>query len=212
MNADAARHAFQSAASGFVELVGEIPPEAWRRPALGVWDVRALVGHTSRAFSTIEGYLGGASTLPPVDGPVGYYLRALASGADAEARAGRDAAIAARGREAGEALGDVPAAALAALAARTQALVARTPDDAPVASPAGPMTLADYLPTRTFELTVHSLDLARALGVGTPAVLAPAITACCELAGSLAGRRPDAAELLLLLTGREHLRSGLTVL
>lgn len=212
MNADAARRAFQSAASGFVELVGEIPPDAWRRPALGVWDVRALVGHTGRAFGTIEAYLGGSSPLPPVDGTIGYYLRALDSTAGADARAGRDAAIAARGREAGEALGDDPASALAALAGRVGALVARTPDDAPVASPAGPMTLAAYLPTRTFELTVHSLDLARALGVDPPEVLGPAVTACCELAGALAGHRPDAAGLLLLMTGREHLRAGLTVL
>jgi hypothetical protein len=74
------------------------------------------------------------------------------------------------------------------------------------------MPLVDYLPTRTFELTVHSLDLARALGVDPPEVLTPAVTACCELAGGLAGRRPHAADLLLLLTGREHLPPGLTIL
>jgi hypothetical protein len=49
------------------------------------------------------------------------------------------------------------------------------------------MTLIDYLPTRTFELTVHSLDLARALGIESLAVLGPAVSACCELAGRLAG-------------------------
>lgn len=212
MSADAARDCFRSAASGFVELVARIPPDAWRRPALGVWDVRALVGHTGRALSTIETYLGGTSPLPPVDGPVEYYLRALSSDSGVEARAGRDAAIAARGREAGESLGDQPVSAIAALAARVQELVDRTPDDAPVASPAGPMTLATYLPTRTFELTVHSLDLARALGVDPPPGLAPAVSACCELAGLVAGRRPHAAELLLLLAGREHLSPGLTVL
>ncbi len=212
MNDEAARHAFTSAASGFVELVGTIPAGGWERPALGVWDVRALVGHTARAFSTIEAYLGGTSSLSPVDGPVGYYLRALSSDADAETRAGRDAAIAARGREAGEALGDDPATAVTALARRVEALVTRTPDDALVGTPAGPMTLSAYLPTRTFELTVHALDLACALGVGPPAALTPAVTACCELAGAIAGRRPQAADLLLLLTGRDHLPPGLTVL
>ena len=212
MNADAARHAFHSAASGFVELVGEIPPDAWSRPGLGIWDVRALVGHTARGLSTIESYLGAATSLPPVEGPVGYYLRALSDDDDAEARAARDAAIAARGREAGEALGDDPGGFVGELARRVEALVARTPDDAPVASPAGRMTLADYLPTRTFELTVHSLDLTRALGLEAPPVLGPAISACCELAGAVAGRRPNAADLLLLLTGREGLAPGLTIL
>jgi len=33
----------------------------------------------------------------------------------------------------------------------------------PVATPVGGMTLRVYLPTRAFELTVHGLDLVRAL-------------------------------------------------
>lgn len=212
MNSDAIRDAFRSASSGFVELVIRIGPEAWERPALGVWDVRSLVGHTARALTTIETYLGGSSSLPPVQGPVEYFLRALPHDVDPEARARRDAGIAARGHEAGEALGEDPAAAISALAGRVQALVASTPDDTPVASPAGPMTLAGYLPTRTFELTVHSLDLTRALGVAVPAVLGPAVTASCELAGAVAGRRPNAPDLLLLLTNREKFPPGLTIL
>lgn len=212
MSALGGRHAFGRAATAFSDLVAAIPPEAWGRPALGVWDVRALVGHTGRALSTIEAYLGRTSDGPLVEGTVGYYLAVLTRQGSADVRAARDAAIAARGREAGEALGDDPAAAVAALAVRIQALVERTPDDTPVASPAGPMTLGTYLPTRTFELTVHTLDLARALGVDPPAGLAPAVAASCELAGAIAGRREDAASLLLLLTGREGLPPGLTVL
>lgn len=212
MNSNAVREAFRSASLGFVELVARIGPEAWARAGLGVWDVRSLVGHTSRALSTIETYLGGSSSLPAVGGTVEYYLRVLPHDPDQEATSGRHAAIAARGVEAGEALGMDPRAAVSALAGRVQALVARTPDEAPVATPAGPMTLVEYLPTRTFELTVHSLDLARALGVEVPAVLRPAVAASCELAGAVAGRRPSAPDLLLLLTGRDHLPPGLTVL
>ncbi|MBO0706336.1 MAG: maleylpyruvate isomerase N-terminal domain-containing protein, partial [Candidatus Dormibacteraeota bacterium] len=128
------RHAFRSASSGFAQLVSRIPPEAWPRPALGVWDVRSLVGHAGRALTTIEDYLGRASSQPSLEGPVEYYLRALPDDADPEARTGRDAAIAERGREAGAALGAEPAATVAALADRIQALVARTPDDAPIGS------------------------------------------------------------------------------
>lgn len=73
------------------------------------------------------------------------------------------------------------------------------------------MSLADYLPTRTFELTVHNLDLARAIGAPVPAAIGPAISEACGLAGRLAGCHPQAAELLLMLTGRTQLPTGLSV-
>jgi len=81
------RDAFHSASSGFAEVVSRIPPEAWARPALGVWDVRSLVGHAGRALSTIETYLEETSAGPEVGGPVDYYLRALRGDADPESRA-----------------------------------------------------------------------------------------------------------------------------
>jgi hypothetical protein len=110
-----------------------------------------------------------------------------------------------RGRRAGEELGDHPAGAVAELAGRVVALGDACSDDDPVATPAGKMTFAGYLPTRTFELAVHSLDLARALGVPPPGVLGPATAAAGKLAGALAAQHPNAAKLLPLLTGR---RSG----
>lgn len=51
---------------------------------------------------------------------------------------------------------------------RVLSLVDGWSDDAPVAMAAGAMALVDYLPTRTFELAVHSLDLARARPNGRP--------------------------------------------
>jgi hypothetical protein len=54
---DEARRAFTDAAGWFVRtatLVGD----RWDRPGLGEWDVRALVGHTSRSLITVELYLG----------------------------------------------------------------------------------------------------------------------------------------------------------
>jgi hypothetical protein len=50
------RTAFADAADWFVgttALVGD----RWNQPGLGEWDVRALVGHTSRSFLTVETYL-----------------------------------------------------------------------------------------------------------------------------------------------------------
>ena len=73
-----------------------------------------------------------------------------------------------------------------------------------------------YLPTRTFELTVHTLDLVAALGgsVEVPAGLAGPIAACLSLAAAVAGARPgpDAGQLLLALTGRRGLPAGFSVI
>ena len=203
-DAEAVRARYAGAAQAFLELAGQVPHQAWSRPALGEWDVRALTGHTSRALTTVETYLGTPAAGARVPGPVEYFL--------AVRGATSPAAIAQRGRETGEALGEDPAAAVRELVQRVTALVRNTPDDALAATPAGVMTLIDYLPTRTFELAVHTLDLARALGLPPPAALAPAVAASLELAGAIGSRLPSAGDLLLLLTGRTGLPENLSVL
>jgi uncharacterized protein (TIGR03083 family) len=194
---------YLGAAQAFLELVRQVPGDAWSKPALGDWDVRGLTGHASRALTTVETYLATPASGPRQDGPVSYFLT-VRGGASAEA-------IAQRGRETGDALGSDPAGAVQELVQRITARVRSTPDDALLATPAGTMTLADYLPTRTFELAVHGLDLARALGLPTPAPLGPAISASLELAGAIGARLPTAGDLLLLLTGRTSLPDGLSV-
>ena len=103
------------------------------------------------------------------------------------------------------------AAAVAQLAARVLALVATHDGTALVTTIAGGMRLADYLPTRTFELAVHTADLATALGVppdvpATAAAQALNIVADLALTGGLAG------PLLLAATGRPGLPAGFSVL
>lgn len=202
--AAAARARYAGAAQAFLELAGQIPDQAWSRPALGVWDVRALTGHTSRALTTVETYLSTPATGELLAGPVEYFL--------AVRGATSPDAIAQRGKETGTALGEDPASAVRELVQRVTALLGKTPDDALVATPAGAMRLIDYLPTRTFELAVHTLDLARALGLPPPALLAPAVAASLELAAAIGSRSPAAGDLLLLLTGRTGLPEGLSVL
>ena len=75
-------------------------------------------------------------------------------------------------------------------------------DDPLVTTALGGMRLRQYLPTRTFELVVHGLDIARAAGLPTPAYSAGLLTTVLELAAAaavLGGRGPD---VLLALTGR----------
>ncbi|MGA8210227.1 MAG: hypothetical protein WB798_08735, partial [Nocardioidaceae bacterium] len=91
---DACR-AFSDAADWFVDttaLVGD----RWARPALGEWDVRSLVGHTSRALLTVEAYLARPAAAVELESPADYVraTRSIATGAD----------VAARGRQAGRAL------------------------------------------------------------------------------------------------------------
>ena len=199
------RAVFIAAADAFTDLVQRVPPDAWGGPGLGTWTVRDLTGHASRSLTTIEAYLDRAA--PPVDEPrstaVGYYLVALAG-------AGDQADIEARGRAAGAALGDDPAGAVAALRDRVLARLADTPDDRVVATPGGALTLVDYLPTRTFELVVHSLDLAAAVGVpdGQPD---EAVGRAVTLAGAIAAVRADGRRTLAALTGRGELPAGFSV-
>jgi uncharacterized protein (TIGR03083 family) len=203
MDAQAVKAAYLAAARGFLELVEQVPGTAWTRPALGAWDVRGLTGHASRALTTVESYLGAPETGKRVEGPVEYYLAVRGSTTPES--------IAQRGRDTGAELGADPAGAVQEIVERITSLLRNTPEDAMVATPAGTMTLLDYLPTRTFELAVHGLDLARALGVEPPASLMPAVAASLELAGAIGARLPSAPELLLLLTGRPGLPGTLSV-
>jgi uncharacterized protein (TIGR03083 family) len=196
------RRAFTDAAEWFVHtaaLVGD----RWNEPGLGEWDVRALVGHTSRSFLTVETYLDRPAPSADVGSAADYFRAARAAAADA--------AVATRGREAGAALGTDPAAAVAQITARVLRLVDTTDGTELVTTIMGGMRLADYLPTRTFELTVHTADLATALGESpdvpaTPAMQALRIVADLAVADGFAGM------LLLATTGRSGLPSGFSVL
>ena len=203
MDSARVRDAFAEAAAYFVATVARVPADGWDRPGLGEWSVRALVGHTSRALLTVETYLDAGAERVDVPGPVEYFLVGLAT-AD-------HGAIAERGRQAGAALGDDPPGAVRALTERVVARVQRAADTDLVGTSAGGMTLMAYLPTRVFELAIHTLDLAAALGVaGSLPDATAAVT--LDLVAALARRRGRDTDLLLAATGRGALPMGYTVL
>lgn len=69
------------------------------------------------------------------------------------------------------------------------------------------MTLEDYLPTHILELTVHTCDLAAALGVS--ADVAPwAVADAFAVIGALGAVQGTASAALLALTGRRPLPAG----
>ena len=53
----AVRAAYRACALALVDVATRIPRTAWDQPGLGVWSVRDLVGHASRALSVAEAYL-----------------------------------------------------------------------------------------------------------------------------------------------------------
>jgi hypothetical protein len=73
------------------------------------------------------------------------------------------------------------------------------------------MRIAEYLPTRVFELVVHTADLATALGVPAEPPAGPAALAL-GLVADLVIADGNATTVLRAATGRGGLPTGFTVL
>jgi uncharacterized protein (TIGR03083 family) len=189
---DDSRQAFADAAHWFVRTAAVVD-DRWSDPGLGEWDVRALVGHTSRSLLTVEMYLARPAERVEVSSAANYVrvTREIAAGPE----------VAARGRDAGAALGNDPAAAVAQIAERVIPLLEACDGTELVTTIAGGMRLADYLPTRTFELAVHTADLATAIGVPVE-VPATAAEQALRVVTELAVSDGRAGPLLLAVTGR----------
>lgn len=192
---------FAEAATAYADLIAAIRPDQWAEPGLGEWDLRALVGHTSRSLVTVETYLGQPAVQEDLTSPAAY-LAAIA--------AIDPASVADRGRAAGAALGDDPATAVQVLVDRVLPLVAGDGDPL-IATALGGMRLRQYLPTRTFELVVHGLDIARAAGLPAPVYGEGLLTEVLALTAEAAVLRGRGPEVLLALTGRDPLAPGFSV-
>ena len=200
----ASRTTFLTAAAVVADLVDSIPAPAWTGPGLGVWDLRALVGHTSRSLITVVTYLGQPAAAVEVQSPEAYYVAIAAAGGASSA------AVTERGRAAGAALGDDPAKAFRALLDDVTAALRGAADDDLLTTIVGGMRLSAYLPTRTFELAVHGGDIAAATGLPLtlpPEVLAESATLAVRAAVDL-GHGPA---VLAALTGRSALPPGFSV-
>jgi hypothetical protein len=197
--------AFESAARSFAGLVHRIPADGWDGPGLGEWDMRSLVGHASRSLITVSTYLATSAEHEDVATPQDYYagIADYMSSTDAEA-------ITERGRQAGRDLGDDPAQTIDDLVERALADLATAAD--PLVAVIGGLgiRLHTYLPTRTFELAVHSLDIARAaaLSFDLPDVVLDEATV---LAARIAVTTGRGSEVLMSLTGRCVLPPGFSV-
>ncbi|HEX2296945.1 MAG TPA: maleylpyruvate isomerase N-terminal domain-containing protein [Pseudonocardiaceae bacterium] len=204
------RENYESAARAFAALVRRLPDDGWEAPGLGVWDRRALVGHTvAAALTTVSTNVDRPAEPVAVHSPEGYYAQARSVDRSIY-QAAVEAGTAGAG-EAGEALGADPAATVDRLVDEAIAKLAAADDDDVLETAAGGMRLSCYLPTRTFELAVHSLDLAG--GAGVPARLPDAVLAEAAVLGArIAVAVGDGALVLRALTGRAALPDGFSVL
>ena len=183
------KETFNEAVRFFLDVASRVPDDAWMNEALGVWNVRDLVGHTSRAILLVEEYATEGTTRS------GF---------------GTPDEIAERGRQAGQALGDDPVGALRPLADRVLALVERLPDDHPMHTPGGVRPLSRYLPTRVAELTIHTIDLANALKMDAEPPQ-ECVRATLYVLADYAVREGTGTDVAFALTGRAPLPPGFSV-
>jgi uncharacterized protein (TIGR03083 family) len=196
---------FASAARSFADLVHRIPATAWDGPGLDEWDLRSLVGHTSRSLITVSTYLATSAEQEDITTPQEYYVRVNPSALGID-----PAGVVERGRQAGRELGDHPGEVIDGLVSRVLAdLVDRGDPLITVIGGAG-IRLHTYLPTRTFELAVHGLDIARAVGI--PLELpADVVEEATALAARIAAAEGHGETVLLALTGRGELPASFSI-
>ena len=201
----AVRKAYAASVNGFLSLCAQLEAGDWDKPGLEAWNVRTLVGHASRSLTTVRDYLvAGANKPITLHHAFDYYPAINVQFANA------DTAALARARQAGESMGADPILFLDELAREVLAQVQARADEAPAATLVGVMRLIDYLPTRIFELVVHSADLALATGRHyRPDAQASLIA--WSLGAAVAALSPEPMPALLALTGRGPLPPGFSV-
>jgi hypothetical protein len=196
---------FASAATAFARLVHDLPASKWDGPGLGEWDLRSLVGHTSRSLVTVSTYLQTTAHSEDIATPEEYYARVNPSvlGIDSSA-------VLERGRRAGIDLGDDPAATVDGLVERALGEVARADD--PLIQVIGGLgiRLHTYLPTRVFELAVHGLDIARAADLNFT-LPEDVLADTAVLATRVSVVMGQGEAVLLALTGRAELPPSFSI-
>jgi hypothetical protein len=200
------RTTFTAAATAFLELTGRIPTERYAGPGLGDWDLRSLVGHTGRALVTVATYVDTRADTVAADSPAAYF-----AAANRVLTAEAAAALHQRGVDAGLALGADPVTVLReSWQAAEDALDGLGGEDPVINTFCGGMRVGDYLPTRTFELTVHSLDIACATGLDFSPPQA-ALAESLAVASASAVALGMGVDVLLALTGRQPLSPSSSV-
>jgi uncharacterized protein (TIGR03083 family) len=204
MDGQKIRETYLGAGDFFAGVVDQVDIDGWDEPALGEWCVRDLTGHTYRSFTTVLSYSAKPGDKVELERPVDFFLKAFESMAD-------PGQVAERGRAAGLEIIDDPKMMVRGFAMYVKNKLDELSDDHIMATPVGGIRLIDYLPTRTFELIIHTMDLAKAVGVNDEPPEA-GLEATIQILGQLALHRGHAPGLILAATGRHTLPEGFSVL
>jgi len=198
------RKTYLEAGEYFASVVDKVDIDGWDELALGEWCARDLAGHTYRAFTTILSYSAAPGDKVEIERPVDYFLKVLEGNVDHKM-------VAERGRAAGLEIIDDPRMMVRGFAMYVKNKLDELSDDHIMGTLVGGMRLIDYLPTRTFELIIHTMDLAKSLGLeAEPPERGMAAT--LEILSQLALYRGHASDLVIAATGRGGLPAGFTVL
>lgn len=204
------RRTYRSAAIAYAGLVAAVPPDRLDEPALGEWTLRELLGHTvSSALRQVPAVLATRAPVIEVATPEGYF--AYARSAPAELVAAAHTASTEDARANAKELGDSPAAEVSTLIGRATEALSQVNDDDVITSAAGGMRVRDWIPTRTFELVVHGLDAATAIGVDYDLPI-ETLAESLALASRTALGVGSGIPLLRALTGRESLPPDFSVI
>ena len=198
------RETYLEAGEYFASVVDQVDIDGWEALALGEWCVRDLVGHTYRSFTTVLSYSEKPADKIEKERPVDYFIRALETIADPNM-------VAELGRAAGLEIIDDPKMMVRGFQMYVKSKLAELADDHIMNTPVGGIRLIDYLPTRTFELVIHTMDLAKALSLDAKPPES-AMAATIQLLGEIALHRGTAPALVLAATGRGSLPEGFSVL
>ena len=198
------RETYLEAGEYFASIVDQVDIDGWDGPALGEWCVRDLTGHTYRSFTTVLSYSLKPADKVDLEGPVDYFRKALKTLSDPKH-------VAELGRAAGLEIIDNPQMMVRGFAMYVKNKLEEMPDDFILDCPIGGIRLIDYLPTRTFELIIHTMDLAKAVGVEANPPEA-GMDATLRIIGQLALYGSHASDLVLAATGRGELPAGFSVL
>jgi uncharacterized protein (TIGR03083 family) len=198
------KEAFRQAVHFFENAVENISPTQWDEPALGVWTVRDLVGHTRLSFARVAEFSQQRANKIDVESAAQHYHVSLSV-------EGINDAIAERGRVAGQGLGDDVTTMLRASIEATLAVLKTTPDNAVIAYPNGGIKLEHYLETRVLELVVHTVDILVATGIEIEPPR-QALSCTLHLLADLAVDSGIGSQLALLVTGRRVIHDRFSVL
>ncbi len=195
---------FRQAAMFFADTVDAVGPSQWDEPALGVWNVRDLIGHTSRSIARVAEFGQQRADNVDVSSAAEHYHVSLAPD-------GINEAIAEAGREAGQGLGDDISQTIRASLNATLAVLETIPDGTIIAYPNGGIKLEHYLETRVVELTIHTLDVLAATGIEIDPPR-EALACTLRILADLAVDSDFGGQLALLAAGRGVIADRFSVL